>query len=259
VLQRKSRGRLIHVSDFVNEVTGQLLLRNKEGKIVEDACEIIYPGSNGDAWWDHTQLLSQVKHAIKIFEAAHPDCVALFIFDQSSAHASLGPDALQAFDMNKSNGSKQRKQHDTIIPESNPVAQHWGKLQKMMTESGDAKGLQQVLEERGLNVSGMHSKCKAVCPWENDCCCMAHLLSKQDDFEKQVSLLETLICSAGHECIFLLKFHCELNPIEMVRLSPSESICVSNLCSSIGAGASTTIEKYQKKPLLTQNQPLWNA
>ena len=29
-------------------------------------------------------------------------------------------------------------------------------------------------------------------------------------------MLETLIKAAGHECTFLLKFHCELNPIEMV-------------------------------------------
>ena len=39
-------------------------------------------------------------------------------------HASLGPDALRAFEMNKSNGGKQRRQHDTVIPESNPVAEH---------------------------------------------------------------------------------------------------------------------------------------
>jgi len=45
---------------------------------------------------------------------------------------------------------------------------------------------------------------------------MARLLSKQDDFAKQESLLEILIQEAGHECIFLPKFHCELNPIEMV-------------------------------------------
>jgi len=29
-------------------------------------------------------------------------------------------------------------------------------------------------------------------------------------------MLETLIKDTGHECIFLPKFHCELNPIEMV-------------------------------------------
>lgn len=47
---------------------------------------------------------------------------------------------------------------------------------------------------------------------------MARLLSNQDDFMNQVSVLETLIKDAGHECIFLSKFHCELNPIEMVSL-----------------------------------------
>ena len=44
---------------------------------------------------------------------------------------------------------------------------------------------------------------------------MAHLLSKQDDFTNQPSMLEALIKDAGHKCIFLPKFHCELNPIEM--------------------------------------------
>jgi hypothetical protein len=53
------------------------------------------------------QLLAQIDRAIEIFEEAHPECEALFIFDQSSAHASLGPDALRAFDMNKMNGGKQ--------------------------------------------------------------------------------------------------------------------------------------------------------
>jgi hypothetical protein len=42
------------------------------------------------------------------------------------------------------------------------------------------------------------------------------LLSKQADFVNQESMLETLIKNSGHECIFLPKFYCELNPIEMV-------------------------------------------
>ncbi len=87
-----------------------------DGNIVQDACKIIFPGSNGDAWWDTAQLLVQVKAAIKIFEKAHPDCISLFMFDQSSAHASLGPKALKAFEMNKSDGGKQWKQKDTVIP-----------------------------------------------------------------------------------------------------------------------------------------------
>lgn len=73
-----------------------------------------------------------------------------------------------------------------------------------------------ILLMRGFNVSHLKAKCSPLCPWENDGCCMARLLSKQEDFVNQVSMLEDLITKAGHSCIFLPKFHCELNPIEMV-------------------------------------------
>ena len=86
----------------------------------------------------------------------------------------------------------------------------------MTTPAGEAKGLKQVLEEQGFNVSKLKAKCSPVCPFESQNCCLARLLSQQEDFTNQPSMLETLIKGAGHECIFLLKFHCELNPIEMV-------------------------------------------
>jgi len=159
-----------------------------------------------------------MDNAIAIFEEAHPGCAALFIFDQSSAHASLGPDALCAFDMNKSNGGKQRKQKDTVIPMNNPKIECCGKPQKMTTESGEPKGLQQTLEERGFNVQELQAKCSPICPFESNNCCMACLLSKQDDFHFQESLLEQKLKAKGHMCVFLPKFHCELNPIEMVNL-----------------------------------------
>ena len=62
----------------------------------------------------------------------------------------------------------------------------------------------------------MLAKCLPVCPFENSNCCMAQLLSKQDDFCLQESLLEQKIKSHAHLCTFLPKFHCELNLIEMV-------------------------------------------
>jgi len=40
------------------------------------------------------------------------------------------------------------------------------------------------------------------------------LLSKQDDFHFQKSLLEQKLKAKGHMCVFLPKFHCELNFIE---------------------------------------------
>ena len=215
-LRRKGRGRLIHISDFINEEDGRLVLLDEKGQIIQDARKIIYPGANGDPWWDTKQLMDQIRSAIEIFDTAHPNCQALFIFDQSSAHASLPSDALKAFKMNRSDGGKQRKQRDTKIPQSNPDPRFRGQPQKMTSSSGQQKGLQAVLEERGFNVSHLKAKCTPVCPFESQNCCMARLLSQQEDFMNQESMLEAFIRGAGHECLFLPKFHCELNPIEMV-------------------------------------------
>ena len=88
-------------------------------------------------------------------------------------------------------------------------------------ENGEQKGLQQTLEEHGFDVWHLRAKCAPVCPLEDNDCCMARILSKQDDFANQISVLETMIQEAGHECIFLPKFHCELNPIEMVSFNSS--------------------------------------
>jgi hypothetical protein len=69
-----------------------------------------------------------------------------------SSDATLGPNVLHEFDMNKSHGVKQQKQHDSITPESNLTAEHCGKVQKMTTDDGIAKGLQQALKEQGFDV-----------------------------------------------------------------------------------------------------------
>jgi hypothetical protein len=47
-------------------------------------------------------------------------------------------------------------------------------------------------------------------------CCMSRILTLQSDFKNEKSMLELVIQQAGHKCIFLPKFHCELNPIEML-------------------------------------------
>jgi hypothetical protein len=215
-LRKKSCGRLSHVSDFICSETGQLILQDQDRNIVQDAQKIIFPGANRNPWWDTEQLIVQIKSAIEIFETAHPGCQALFIFDQSSAYALLPLDALKAFEMNKSNGRKQWKQHNMVIPQSNPDPHYCGQQQSKTTGSGDAKGLKQVLNKRRFNTAKLRAKCTPVCPFESQNCCMAQFLSQQEDFTDQLSMIETLIKGAGHECIFLPKFHCKLNPIEMV-------------------------------------------
>ena len=140
ILLKKGYGSLIQISDFIEEVNGQLVILNEDGTIWKEAWQIIFPDSNGDPYWDCEQLIEQVKtKAIPVFEEAHPGCQACFIFDQSTAHAALPPDALKAFKMNKTNGSKQWHQKDTVIPETNPYPEFHGKVQKMTTEDGQQK------------------------------------------------------------------------------------------------------------------------
>jgi len=47
-------------------------------------------------------------------------------------------------------------------------------------------------------------------------CCMQRVLSLQPDFLYEKTLLQLAIENPGHKCLFLPKFHCELNPIKMV-------------------------------------------
>ena len=47
----------------------------------------------------------------------------------------------------------------------------------------------------------------------NSCCCK-RLLAVQPDFRSERSALERVVAKGGHRCLFLPKFHCELNWIE---------------------------------------------
>ncbi len=42
-------------------------------------------------------------------------------------------------------------------------------------------------------------------------CCLQFLLSEQTDFKEQQNAIQELVLSQGHFCIFLPKFHPELN------------------------------------------------
>jgi hypothetical protein len=89
-----------------------------------------------------------------------------------------------------------------------------------------AKGIKRVLEERGCLPLGKlpNVKCKKRCHdpvvylipvLDKPPCCLARILSGHYDFFHQKSAITTLIKERGHKCVFLPKFHCELNPIEM--------------------------------------------
>lgn len=130
-LRKKGNGRGIHISDWILETHGRLVLNESElasqaalpaeSRLrVTDARKIIYPGKNADKWWDLPQLMEQMKDAVDIFEYIHPDAVGIWAFDCSSAHEGLAPDALNVNRMNVKPGGQQTLMRNTIIPLSNP-------------------------------------------------------------------------------------------------------------------------------------------
>jgi hypothetical protein len=84
------------------------------------ARKIVYPGKGFDAWWDLSQLIGQIRSTISIFKYSHPNCVAVFVFDWSSAYEGFAKDALNINNMNVNPGGRQRKLRDTVIPLNNP-------------------------------------------------------------------------------------------------------------------------------------------
>jgi hypothetical protein len=117
-LQKKGNGCGIHISDYMLETRGRLVLNAGEIAAqaalppdsclcVTDARKIIYPGKNADKWWDLPQLMEQLRDAVDIFEYIHPDAVGIWAFDCSSAYKGLASDALNVNKMNINPRGKQ--------------------------------------------------------------------------------------------------------------------------------------------------------
>ena len=75
----------------------------------------------------------------------------------------------------------------------------------MVNENGEPKGLQIVLQERGVDTSSMtkDQMCKA-------------LLTYPDFKTAAKPLLQERIEARNHKCMFIPRFHCEQNPIQWV-------------------------------------------
>jgi hypothetical protein len=134
----------------------------------------------------------------------------------------MGEGALDAFDMNKSPGAARKKPvfyKSSIVPDDVPNIAMRGLVQEMMFMDGDVrqpKGTERILAERGIfPAKGTRAKCSPRCYETATDCCYARILHNQNDFLTQKCALETLLNAAGHSTVFLPKFHCECNPIEM--------------------------------------------
>ncbi|KDQ28737.1 hypothetical protein PLEOSDRAFT_1075675 [Pleurotus ostreatus PC15] len=82
--------------------------------------------------------------------------------------------------------------------------------------AGVFKGMAVILQERGYgDMSKVRAKCaKFKCAVNATNCCCRRMLYNEADFKNVRSLLEMQCEKRGFDVHFLLKFHCELNPIE---------------------------------------------
>ena len=161
-------------------------------------------------------LISKLQLQEKIipaFEKAHgPGYQALFMVDNSQGHSAYSKDALLSSRMNLNPGGKQARMRDGwFIRNGQKVAQPMIFPVEHLTFPDQPKGMRQVLQERDLWIDSMKMKCQDICQVN---CCAKQLLEVQPDFQEPHSLVQEVIEAAGHLCIFLPKFHCELNFIE---------------------------------------------
>jgi hypothetical protein len=160
--------------------------------------------------------LQLIEKIIPAFETAHgAGHQALFLIDNSQGHSAYSEDALLVSRMNVKPGGKQAHMRN---------GWYWSGGQKiiqpMIFASGhhryanEPKGIKAVLTERGLYQPQLRGKCENKCSVDATNCCNKRILELQEDFCEQRSLVQEVIEAAGHLCLFLPKFHCELNYIE---------------------------------------------
>jgi len=160
-------------------------------------------------------LLQLKEKIIPAFEEAHePGYQALIMVDNSQGHAAYSVDALLISRMNLRPGGKQARLRDGWFQQNGKRVMQQMNFPANHPEFPDMpKGMKQVLIERGLWKESLRMHCKN-CPIDATSCCAKRILDLQPDFEEQRSLVQEVIEAAGHLCIFLPKFHCELNFIE---------------------------------------------
>jgi hypothetical protein len=134
--------------------------------------------------------------------------------DNSQGHAAYAIDALLTSRMNMRPGGKQAHLRDGwYMHNGQKVVQKMSYPPNHPEFGNMPKGMKQILIERGLWRDKLRMSCKQCDPDATQCCA-TRILDLQPDFKEQCSLVQEVIEAAGHLCIFLPKFHCELNFIE---------------------------------------------
>lgn len=251
VPQAKGEGASLMVSDFVSAEYGWLRAKNDQ---TVSARRLFRPGKNRDGYYTNDDILEQVRAASDLVKSEYPEDDHVFVFDNAPTHLKRAGDALSARSMPKKpstlesnfgvdvpilvNGKpiygtdgkiqkERRSMADGVLPNGSPQPLYHPADHPDPALRGVFKGMAQILEERGYTDSHrLRAQCnKFQCPTPpnnidpftfysaNPCCCR-RLLYHQPDFANVKSRLELQCEELAIGCLFVPKFHCELNPIE---------------------------------------------
>ena len=152
VLQPKTKGYGIMVSDFIDQHSGFLRLTDEEHALAtaanpdfpKTARTLLEYGADKEGYWTGDKFMANVERAAKIaeFKYRSDKNTVVWLFDQSSCHKAYAEDALNAKRMNVKPGGAQPHMRDT----------EWaGKPQKLVDRHGIPKGMKQILKERGID------------------------------------------------------------------------------------------------------------
>lgn len=254
-IKPKGKGSSIMVSDFIDELNGPLRLtdeefaRSKESKpgLQQEARFLLECGENRDGYWDSKKFLLNVEAAAKIAEIKYPaeSYDLLWLFDNAPSHKKKADDALNVNNMNMKAGGQKPILRDTQFTDASGEVHHQQMFVLSKTGQKIPKGTKHVLEERGINTTGMDAKRQA------------EVLAAQPDFEAEMSMVEQLLIRRGHRVKFTPKFHCELQPIELywaqgkrqARASCNYTIVSLRKCvrPALDSVPLSTIRKYFRK------------
>jgi hypothetical protein len=260
---QKGEGHSFMVADFFSSDFGWLRDPNNHTR---HARRCMRPGKGRDRYFTSVEVLEQAAAARALVKELWPDFDHVFVYDNATTHKKRSEGSLSARSMPKgpsgtrkgfesanflvevnkrdTEGKLTYDTHGNLVKEkikmtgahfSDGTAQDLYFPDDHPEHAGKFKGMKEILEERGMHeYADLRTECpKFKCEDQSDTskCCCRRVLFNQPDFAAAKSILEEECDREGVEVLFLPKFHCELNPIEMVwgyakrlyRLKPESS------------------------------------
>lgn len=160
-------------------------------------------------------VCKQFPKSLDALEKHFPGSRLLLLMDQVPFHKCFAEDALVVSDMNVGPDGAQPKMRPGWFVDRKGVRH----VQPMVDRKGVAKGMEQVLLERGLLKQGMHGDA------------MSEVLRNEPDFQSQMTVLQEIAHKRGHRVIYYPKFHAELSALEPCFRSSKRTVIDKGILS----------------------------